>query len=390
MNRKTGFFILMVVFLVGLAEISMKFAAGFLPTEIYYSPPTKEGFRIYLNETIHPTFGWFFKRDDLTPAGYRASPAGENFDAPCLSLYGDSFTYGEEVNRFEAWGNVLASLLGCRVDNYGVSGYGSDQAYMRFLHNKEDQARWVVLTHLTENITRNVNQNHAMIYGGNILLKPRFITNEKGNLKRIDIPRLGLEDYESFVKRPEQFLKHEFFLPDGDGLTQRTLGFPYLIRAPYLLTYKRVYMGLWAKIATPPSWYAEMYDPDHPSRALQVTRDIIVNFARTARERGQEPVVFLLPLVRDMRLFRASGSWVYKPLLVALVRNKVRVFGLGEGLLKKVGGGELCDFFCMNKFRESGHFTAHGNRILGERARDILLDLPSFSAHLNQMAQGKS
>ena len=35
----------------------------------------------------------------------------------------------------EAWSNQLSRLVGCRVANYGVSGYGSDQATIRFEQN---------------------------------------------------------------------------------------------------------------------------------------------------------------------------------------------------------------------------------------------------------------
>jgi len=65
-------------------------------------------------------------------------------------LYGDSFTEGSGVDPEHAWSNVLSQLLHCRVANFGVSGYGTDQAYMRFLNNQRDPARVVVLGFLSE------------------------------------------------------------------------------------------------------------------------------------------------------------------------------------------------------------------------------------------------
>ena len=57
-----------------------------------------------------------------------ATPAGAK--APIL-VVGDSFTFGEEVSDGEAWPADLQRLLGRRVLNGGVSGYGFDQIVLR-------------------------------------------------------------------------------------------------------------------------------------------------------------------------------------------------------------------------------------------------------------------
>jgi lysophospholipase L1-like esterase len=57
-----------------------------------------------------------------------AAPAGAK--APIL-VVGDSFTFGEEVSDGEAWPSDLQRILGRRVLNGGVSGYGFDQIVMR-------------------------------------------------------------------------------------------------------------------------------------------------------------------------------------------------------------------------------------------------------------------
>ena len=52
----------------------------------------------------------------------------------CVSLlFGDSFVYGNEVSDDDAWCAVLeASSDALEVLNYGVGGYGLDQAFLRF------------------------------------------------------------------------------------------------------------------------------------------------------------------------------------------------------------------------------------------------------------------
>lgn len=52
-------------------------------------------------------------------------------DSPCVYVYGDSFSHADEVSDTDAWPNQLEEKLGCRVINYGVGGYGTDQSYLK-------------------------------------------------------------------------------------------------------------------------------------------------------------------------------------------------------------------------------------------------------------------
>jgi hypothetical protein len=58
--------------------------------------------------------------------GSRAAPGGDT-----VLAVGDSFTSGEEVKDEETWAAHLQQLLGKRVLNAGVSGYGFDQIVLR-------------------------------------------------------------------------------------------------------------------------------------------------------------------------------------------------------------------------------------------------------------------
>jgi hypothetical protein len=58
-----------------------------------------------------------------------------------IALIGDSFTFGEEVRYEESYGYYLNQFLGPEVQvlNFGVPGYGIDQAYLRY---EKDAKRW--------------------------------------------------------------------------------------------------------------------------------------------------------------------------------------------------------------------------------------------------------
>ncbi len=87
--------------------------------------------------------------------------------------------YGEYLKRRDP-------MLGCRVSNFGVEGYGTDHSYLRFKYNDRDRAKIVILGHLSENIIRNVNQLKGLLYHSRgVDLHPRFIIGQDGSLEFI-------------------------------------------------------------------------------------------------------------------------------------------------------------------------------------------------------------
>src|SRR5262249_29604709 len=149
-------------------------------------------------------------------------------------------------------------------------------------------------------------------------LKPRFVTDQAGTLRLIAMPRLTLDDYDTYTRNMGQLLRDEALLPGTSPLAKRRLVFPYLLSVPYALTYKRLYASL-VFLAWPlPAWFADLYDPAHPSGALPLTRDILVHFVQEATHHDRTPIVFLLPTARDLRYFQRRGTWPYASLLTEL------------------------------------------------------------------------
>jgi len=75
---------------------------------------------------------WFFSFDEDT--GRKTPTKTSNEDAQ-ISLYGGSFTLGAEVNDNQTWQYYLEQLSGENVKNYGVGGYGTDQALFKLERN---------------------------------------------------------------------------------------------------------------------------------------------------------------------------------------------------------------------------------------------------------------
>src|SRR5262249_1678204 len=219
----------------------------------------------------------------------RPDPASRAARAPCVSVYGDSFTLGGADDA--TYPHHLAVALGCPAANFGVGGYGSDQALMLFRAQRGlDRAPVVVLGHLSENVMRNVNQYQRLLYPASRLrFKPRFLLAGR-ELRWLRIPVQDAADYRAVADDPARFLVHDAFVD------RPRPHFPYSVQ---LLRWLVTDSYVRARVRGRP-WHAGFYAADHPSGALPLTVRILARFAEEARADGRTPVVFLLPMRSDL------------------------------------------------------------------------------------------
>ena len=332
----------------------------YVPQAIHHSGQFSKAYQDYLVKRDR-VLGWpspqSFGNGDFAQDGSRVSPAVPGGNEPCVSTYGDSFTWGAEVANKDAWPNILSTLLNCKVSNYGVEGYGTDQAYLRFLKNASDKSQTVIFSFTTENILRNVNQYRQLLYPNSKYiygLKPRFTINADGTLRLIDLPAFLESEFRSMVHNPNQYLSYEYFLPGGLSGKQE-LRFPYffsLLRAFH-------YYSVRAKLLKKP-WYAEFYDERHPSQALEITAKIIESFRNDALRKGKKPIIVIIPTGLDLQYYRRKGVWVYQPLLDRLESAGIRFLNAGPAILDSVGNRNVCELFQTC----NGHYNEEGNRVL--------------------------
>ncbi|MBW2393316.1 MAG: hypothetical protein JRG95_03525 [Deltaproteobacteria bacterium] len=308
--------ILMLLVVSSVEGISF-FGGLFLEAKgVFYAPQVVEAYDRY-ERLRHPVTGWPPTEPDrkhhLDETGSRFVPAFRHTRVSCLSLYGDSFTYSAEVDDEHAWGNVLARKLGCRVSNFGIGGFGTDQAYLRYLHSEPDGAPVVLLGHTAENIVRNSNQLRGLVaHGTEYGLKPRFVLDGQGGLKLIPLPTPSEAEFRQLVVRPSRYLKEEYFLPGGSS-GNRTLGFPYSLAVFGAFRNEHIV----ARVRGEPR-HSPFYAADHPTRGLEVTARIMEAFAPEAGRLGQRVVLAILPTGRDLEYFNDRGRWIYESLIKRL------------------------------------------------------------------------
>lgn len=345
---------------------------------IVYDPDltAADGYEEYL-EIRDDVLGWPAtngnKKHGLDEIGARISPAFPDVQSKsCIAVFGDSFTFGDEVEADAAWANVLAQKVNCRINNFGINGYGSDQAFLRYTNFQHDTSKIVILSHLSENIIRNVNQYRDLLFwGGGYAFKPRFILDQKDQLSHVNIPTISSDDYKSFLQNPNKFLPHEYFRLKGDvGIVK--FKFPYsfnLVRAFSHIRIQNKFLKMKTGFYKPT--YADFYQPDHPSKGLHVTKEILKQFTILAKQRGQTPVLTIIPTSSDLDYFRNTDQWTFQPLLDQLQQEGLAVLNIGEKLMEKHSDKDVCDLFVNC----SGHYNEPGNRILADIFQEHLLDL---------------
>lgn len=353
---------LLLVAIVVIPVEAMSFAAGkFLAHQtLLYDPERLENYANYLKNR-DPVLGWpsrtNFGQGEFDRSGSRVVPKFPDPALPsCVALFGDSFTWGDEVAPEHAYGNVLAGLMGCRVANYGVGGYGTDQAYLRYSKVIDDNAPIVILGHFSDNIIRNINQERGFLTNQPIGLKPRF-TLESNKLKLVSLPTMTEAEHLSLGSHAQELLPYDYFVPGGSSGIH-SLKFPFTLSVLGTMQHYRIQ----ARVKGYPS-YAQFYDPAHPSQALQVTEAILKSFASEARGRNQKPMVLLIPNEKDLRWLRDHGTLPYDELARRLRSAGIIVPEIAEMFNKYLGSRDPCELYTRCR---SAHFNPEGYKKLAE------------------------
>ena len=304
-------------------------------------------------------------------AGARPDPTFPNPVGACISVYGDSFAYGEEVTNEDAWPHRLSQRLSCRVANYGVPGYGTDQAYLRFKNNVRDNASSIVILCIyQENILRIVNQYRYLLTRGEPLsFKPRFIVknNELELIPLVITPESNLNEV---LTNPATAFKHEWFLPGLEDGPEH-IHFPYTLSIIYALLSKRVQNGLLGK----PNWL-EFYSSEHPSGAFQVMIKIVESMGEEAHRHGKQFKIVIFPSTAGYLYWKASRINPSQSLSDALVQMKIDFLDLSLAISSYLSGGDYCDLLTNLDRRCSGHYNAEGNIVVGKLVGDWLQGTP--------------
>jgi len=206
---------------------------------------------------------------------------------PRIAIVGDSYTFGLEVPFESTWGNKLEKQLPSRVQvlNFGVDGYGVDQAYLRY---HRDVRPWhpdlVILGFINHDLYRSMVVYPFISFPewGFPFSKPRFSV-ESG---RLTLVAASAENPEVLFSRDS--IADLPYVEYDPGYDKGEWEYRWYQRS-YLL---RLLLG----------WFPRWPDPSpHASHAAIVTvnAEILERFVQEATEEGSIPYVVYFPARGD-------------------------------------------------------------------------------------------
>jgi len=289
-----------------------------------------------------------------------------------ISCYGDSFTFGRQVNDNETWEYYLSQLIQSNVKNFGVGNYGVDQALLRlkreFTKNRTD---FVIMGVVPDTISRIVSVwKHYYEYGNTFGFKPRFKIEENklvliNNIINEESKFHNYEDYLDEIKKNDFFYKNKF--------KKEILFFPYSISI--LKNFKRniriifrVYKNKSALeiiMKRNLEWRIKLYKNKNIILLLEMIIDEFVNYSKQEKF---HPVFIFLPQKNDI-LFIKNNFHFYNE-IVKRLENKPNLIYIDimENFLNYEKLNELFSEYSQY----GGHYSKIGNEFIAKLIFDKL------------------
>ena len=373
MIKKNFLLIFVLLFFIELfCFILIKFKIGSNYLQYFYGVKeySKNEIELYLNKKDN-LLGWpiqdinnkLFKNYNAN--GSRFSPANDNIDNYfSLSVYGDSFTFGSEVKHNEAWPNILAKNINYKVYNYGVPGYGVDQAVLKFINNKSDTSKLVILGIYPDDIERNLTQNYSIISDNELDLfsfKPKFKIDDKKKLKLIEIPIKEFEDFKHLKKDYKKYLKDDDLIHKYNKKLI-DVKFPYS-KVLYnsvvdFLKKKKNYISKTGMLPDNlPFWLRN-------TGSLDLNSKIVDLFFKNCNDRNITCKIFIIPDYSSLTYYINKKININKKIYEKYIWKK-NVWDPTEWLFLKMKNRNVCYYLGINR-NCNGHYNIEGNAILSK------------------------
>lgn len=319
-----------------------------------------------------PSLGWTIKGNGETDL-YKSNSSGlraykeynlkPSPDRLRIATFGDSFTHGDEIGNSDTWQSKLEHLDNkLEVMNFGVPGYGLDQAYLRYLEDGvQYQPDIVFIGYMTDDIYRNVN-TFRLYKSRNTefpFTKPRFII-ENDNLTIISNPISTLEDYNHLLNGSRKIM-------DEIGANDYYYGHHYKSNTFDFSPTFRLIVLVMQHIFEDRSNDSDTFF-DESSEAFEVTARIFDSFHADVINVGSVPVIVVFPSYEDIERYQKNKTLKYMRLRSYLDSRGYETVDLIEAF-KGVGVEyELNDLFVPSL----GHYTPYANEIVANYLYDYL------------------
>lgn len=277
-----------------------------------------------------------------------------------VSTYGESFTQSATSND-GTWQELLMRMdPELEVINFGVSGYGTGQAYLRYLE-KSLPSDIVILGYMTENLNRVVN-TYVPFYGGDMagapVTKPRLALR-KGKLAVVPNPMQDRKEYLDLISDPRNTLirlgQNDYYY--NSKYKRGFLDFLGMVRLGKIAYYT------FKKNPT----YKKNGEYNTESEAFQVTTAIFEAFYKDVLQKGMLPVILIYPTYDDLAYYYLHKKRKYRPLTDWLKEKNYLYLDLLEGMSTQLEGRAIKDIFRIDL-----HYTPEGNEMVAKTLQSFI------------------
>ena len=276
-----------------------------------------------------------------------------------VSTFGDSFTHCSDVKNDETWQALMESYdPNMEVINFGVSGYGSDQAYLRYLEDgRQYKSHIVLFGFMSENINRNVNTFRPFYLHetGIPFAKPRFeIKNDK--LSLIPNQLSELYDYKRLLLYPQVVLSK---LGINDYYYQGHYKSNVFDWSPTVQLFKIFIHYANKKLFKEAIVIIGHYNEN--SEAFIVTKKIFDEFYNKAITDKSIPIILIFPDKDDVVRYKRNKEKKYSSLISYFNTRGYKYIDLMDAF----ENADVEDLFI-------GHYSPHANMLVAKHIHNYL------------------
>jgi hypothetical protein len=305
--------------------------------------------------------------------GARHNPGFDDL-TPTISLFGDSYAFGRQVNDEQTWSHFVSKKINKDILNFGVGNYGLDQAILRMEREVlKRNSELVIIAIVPETICRIQSVwKHYSEYGNTFAFKPRFILDKKKQLKLINNIINEKEKYFNYFKYIDEIRKYDLFYEKK--FMKDILTFPYVysfvksIRRNGVLVPSLIKSKISKNFSIKDRPFQIILKNNHmismslynEKNSLDLFEALIERADLVAKKNQSHLLFCLIPQLQDIELIKTHGKY-YGDLLSRLAL-KYNTLDLTDSLMEKENVGK---YYTHDLY--GGHLSLQGNKLVADK-----------------------
>lgn len=301
----------------------------------------------------------FFKGTRFDPdLGWDNRPPVQNYIENKVFLaqaYGDSFTLSGHGGI--TWQEAFENITGKGILNFGVGGYGLDQAVLKFEKYSSEYSTPIAILGLFGHTFRRALSFHSRYYFGNyddwtFAFKPFFV--EQGSQYELIMPPCKdtpclldvLNDSDNEVRKIQS--SHDYWY--GNDREKPALRFPRIPK------YAQVLPAIW-RYSRWGQRSKNYYFVNNKS--LELTKYLVQRFVLHAEKNGMIPICLLLHSSKDLKDLK-GGQRYLKSFMDFLKEKQIRYIDTKKHILERYEQDD--DFLSLSV--PDGHLNNRGDQLV--------------------------